>query len=407
MPVGVGLLIFVLLLQHPFVTYPLSLWLLRKWRGAVAIRRGAPVKKQTVDIVFCAYNEEAALEQKIANCLDLKAQDPLIEIRAYSDGSSDRTPDILSARAGEIDAVISTQRLGKSVGMDTLVRRSQADIIVFTDANTTLKADAVDIVRSYFADPEVGCVCGHLVLGNARESATANVGSAYWRLEQLIKKLETATGSTMGADGALFAIRRELFRVVPADIIDDMYTSLSTMCAGYRIVQSDDFVAYEPTVTKSGEEFRRKVRIACRSFNCARLLWPDLRRSGALNVYKFVSHKGLRWFAGLWMALTAMFVFLFLVLHVGLWFGALFALVAAGVSYAGYLRLVPLVGSLNEIALSFIATTLGVWKSLRGERFQTWTVAASARPAMTQPSTAGAVKDAGAAAEFSGGKGAR
>lgn len=372
-------LVSTLLLQHPFVTYPLSLRVIRALKGERPIRRGAGDPDKAVDIVFCAYNEGRSIERKIENCLSIKAKDPKVEVRCYSDGSSDETPAILASHAGEFDVNISDQRLGKSTGMNTLLGHSSADIVVFTDANTTLDEKAVATVRTYFDDPDVGCVCGNLVYVNADESATASVGSFYWRLEQMIKKLETETGSTMGADGALFAIRRSLFNPVPADIIDDMFTSMSSMCAGYRIVQSSDFIAYERSVTRSGEEFRRKVRISCRAFNCHRILWPRLVATGALNVYKYVSHKWLRWLAGLWMGLSGL-SFLALTVVAGLWWvGLATVILAGGVVLAGRFGLSGAAASLNEIAISFFAATLGVWKSLRGERFQTWAVAATAR----------------------------
>ena len=377
---AISSLVFILLLQHPFITYPLSLRLIRHLRGSKPLRREAGDMSRTVDIVFCACNEERSIEQKIENCLSFKAADPNVQVRAYSDGSSDATAEILTRHAGEIDAIISNQRLGKSTGMNTLLNRSTADIIVFTDANTTLKSDAIEKVRAYFEDPEIGCVCGNLLYVNADESTTAGVGSLYWRLEQAIKLLETETGSTMGADGALFAIRRSLFQNVPAYIIDDMFTSLSTMCAGYRVVQSQDFIAYERSVTKTGEEFRRKVRIACRAFNCHRLLWPHIAQSGLLNVYKYVSHKWLRWLAGFWMGLAGACILALTLASQQPWLAVLGICCTVGVIYAGRRGVSSTAASLNEIAVSFIAATYGVWKSLRGERFQTWSVAATARP---------------------------
>ena len=142
------------------------------------------------------------------------------------------------------------------------------------DANVVFAPDAVRRLLRPFADPAVGCVCGHLVYtapdGAAAEGggggATAATGSLYWRLEERIKELESRTGSVMGADGSIFAIRRALHRPPPRDIIDDMYVSLSILCDGHRVVRAGDALAYEATVSRPAEEFRRKIRIACQAF---------------------------------------------------------------------------------------------------------------------------------------------
>jgi cellulose synthase/poly-beta-1,6-N-acetylglucosamine synthase-like glycosyltransferase len=265
--------------------------------------------------------------------------------------------------------------------MNALIARSTADIIVFTDANTTIDLKAVDAVRRYFDDPTIGCVCGNLQYINQGESATASVGSFYWRFEQVIKRIESETGSTMGADGALFAIRRKLFREVPVDIIDDMFTSMSILCDGYRVVQAYDFIAYERSVTHSGEEFKRKVRIACRAFNCHRLLWGRIKASGPLNLYKYISHKWLRWLAGLWIIAAGVTLLAGLMLAHLLWITL--ALVVVGIVFYFMVEYSQsrITRAIGEILRSFMATSLGVWKSLRGERFQTWAVAATARAA--------------------------
>src|SRR3546814_2154807 len=103
--------------------------------------------------------------------------------------------------------------------MNTLVQAAEGDIVVFTDANVMVDPAALAALRRSFADPTVGCVCGQLVYTNPEEGATAAVGSFYWRLEERIKALESRSGSTMGADGSIFAVRRGLYRAVPPDII--------------------------------------------------------------------------------------------------------------------------------------------------------------------------------------------
>ena len=109
--------------------------------------------------------------------------------------------------------------------MNVLVSKTSATIVMFTDANVLIDRSAVAVLRRYFADPAIGCVCSDLHYLSAGASATADVGAAYWRFNEWTKGLETATGSVMGADGSLFAIRRRLHRPVPDGLFDDLYVS--------------------------------------------------------------------------------------------------------------------------------------------------------------------------------------
>lgn len=365
-----------LLLQHPFVTYPVSIWLLAKFiRRPLRATESRPL---SFDVVFCAYNEQKVIRNKLENCVELSTQFPGLKAHCFSDGSSDRTSEIMQEYGEKIDVVMSERRSGKSTGMNTLLSRSSAEIVIFTDANSYIRPASIKALERYFADPEVGCVCGNLVHLNPDESATAVVSTKYWDMEQYLKKLEGEIYSALGADGALFAIRRKLFAPVPSDIIDDMFTSMSIMCKGYRIIQADDFVATERSVTSNKEEFRRKVRIACRAFNCHRLLWPEVRKLPMIVQYMYLSHKLIRWFAGVWLILFALGL-IFALAQSSALLAAASLLVGIAFCLLGRADLLGKASFLWTATMSFVATSLGVWKSLRGERFATWNVAASAR----------------------------
>jgi cellulose synthase/poly-beta-1,6-N-acetylglucosamine synthase-like glycosyltransferase len=366
---------------HPFTTYPISLWVLRRWRFSPLPRRAstAPAAPVQMAICMCAYNEEKVIEAKMANLLALKRAYPELEICIYVDAASDRTAERLRAYEDQIRLHVSPERHGKTHGMNLLVSMVTKPIVVFTDANVMIDLDAPARLMRYFADPSIGCVSGHLQYTNPEASVTAQSGSLYWRLEEWTKHLETDTGSAIGADGSLFAIRRELHRPPPDHIIDDMYVSMMVFCEGYRVVQADDVIAYEESVTVSNEEFRRKVRIACCAFNVHRVVWPRLRDVDALLLYKYVSHKWMRW-------LTIYFLVAGVVLfELGLLLDGhgLAASWLAGAAFVGlFFGATASRGPLAQawdILSAFVATGLGVFRALRGERFQTWTPASSIR----------------------------
>ncbi len=372
---ALGVLLLALAV-HPFVMYPLSLMLLARLRPRPVLL-GAPQGRTA----FCvsAYNEAAVIRTKLDNMLAVGEAIGGVEVLVYVDGGTDGTAGIVREYGERVRLVASSARLGKTHGMNTLVGMTDAEFLVFSDANVTFAADALPRLLAPFADPGVGCVCGHLIYTKAAGNVTAATGSLYWRLEEAIKTYESATGSVMGADGSIFALRRAVHQPPPADLIDDMYVSLAALCRGHRIVRVADALAYEEAVSRPAEEFRRKVRIACQAFNVHRALWPQLRGLPWLDLYKYVSHKLLRWLvAGLLVG------GLLCLGAAAAWAGAwgwlaagVLALAAAGM--AVYTARRGLLATLRDILGAFVATGIGVLRSWRGERFQTWNPPASAR----------------------------
>jgi cellulose synthase/poly-beta-1,6-N-acetylglucosamine synthase-like glycosyltransferase len=370
------------LAAHPFATYPLTLRALARQRPRPLAP--APASRQpAISVCICAYNEAAVIAARIDNLLEFRNESPDLEILIYVDGATDETADIAAGYGDRIVLVHSSARLGKTHGMNTLVARARGDIVVFSDANVTFAADALQRLAAPFADPLVGCVCGHLIY-TATDGATAATGSLYWRLEEHIKALESATGSVMGADGSIFAIRRALHVPPPPHLIDDMYVSLSVLCRGARVVRAGDAHAFEPAVAAPHDEFRRKIRIACQAFNVHRALWPALRHLPAVELYKYVSHKPLRWLTIYFLGGAALFAMAGLA-AAGAW--ALLAMLCATGLLCGAVLALAHNGPaarLTEIFGAFLATGIGVVRSLRGERFQTWTPPASARYAVAR-----------------------
>lgn len=365
---------------HPFTTYPLSLALLARLRPR-PIRPEPGTGPESFAVCLCAYNEEAVIEDKVRNLMEMRrALGGRLDILVYVDAATDRTAELLRRHEDGLTLVVSPQRHGKTHGMNRLASLTRADVLIFTDANVIVETGTLANLARYFADPSVGCVCGTLTYTNGDETPTAASGAAYWRLEEAIKRLESDTGSVIGADGSIFAIRRALHRPVPEDIIDDFHVSLSILCDGHRVVRAPDIRAREKGATSSGDEFRRKVRIACQAVNVHRLLWPRIARTDLLTRYKYISHKWLRWMTGFLLGAAALSGLLFLWLAFQ-WTG----LAAASAGVGAFLLLdrlgVARARAVREILSAFAATAVGVLRSYRGDRFQTWTPAQSVRRA--------------------------
>lgn len=371
--------LLLLVAMHPFTSYPWSLLVLEAVRPLPRTAMPDNPDELSCAICMCAYNEAAVIEAKIQNLLALREREPSLEILLYVDAASDGTAAIVQRYAHLFFVHIAEQRHGKTHGMNLLVRQARAPIVIFTDANVMLDMNCVADFKRHFRDPEVGCVCGNLIYTNEATSATAATGSVYWRFEEAVKRLEMTTGSMMGADGSLFAIRRALHRAPPDHIIDDMYVSLMILCQGYRVIQASDAHAYEASVTAAGEEFRRKVRIACQAFNVHRLVWPQLRRLDRITLYKYVSHKLIRWFTIYLLALAALAFELALLISGHALLAVMLPLSMALLFMAANALWRQRIAPLTSLLSAFVSTGVGVWRSLRGERYQTWTPAASIR----------------------------
>jgi cellulose synthase/poly-beta-1,6-N-acetylglucosamine synthase-like glycosyltransferase len=365
---------------HPFITYPWSLivlQVLRPQRRACANR--IPIADLNCAVCVCAYNEERVIARKVENLLALRARDPELEILIYVDGASDRTAEILREYGSQINLHVAAERHGKTYGMNLLASKARAPILIFTDANVIMDMECVRDFKRYFADAEIGCVCGNLVYTNDDASATASSGSAYWRFEEAVKKLEMESGSVMGADGSVFAIRRALHNPPPEHIIDDLYVSLMILCSGYRVIQASDALAYEESVVSAREEFTRKIRIACQAFNVHRLVWPQLRKLDGITLYKYVSHKLIRWFTIYLLAMAAIAFDAALIVAGRALIAMALVICMAGALLLGRFSSLRPFAQIAEIVSAFAGTGLGVWRSMRGERYQTWTPAASIR----------------------------
>jgi len=151
------------------------------------------------------------------------------------------------------------------------------------------------------------------------------------------------------------------------------------LCDGYRVIQADDALAYEESVVSGREEFKRKIRIACQAFNVHRLMWPRLRKLDGITIYKYISHKLIRWFTIylLMLAGTAFEAALIVAGHAGV--GIALIACCGGALLLGCVSSMKPFAQVAGIMAAFAGTGIGVWRSLRGERYQTWTPAASIR----------------------------
>lgn len=361
-------------LVYVFFGYPLALRLLTWLRGPRAVSK-APVTPP-VTLVVSAFNEAAVIRQKLENALALDYPPHLLDIVVISDASDDGTDEIVTGMGSpRVSLRRQADRRGKTAGLNAEVPTLRGDIVVFSDANAMYRADALRNLVRNFADPQVGCVTGEARYVEGAGGA-ADVGEhAYWDYEMQIKRLETAVGSMVGGDGAIYAIRKELWQRLPDNAINDFLNPLQIVAAGWRNVYEPEAVAFEETAGEAGREYKRRVRIVSRSWRAV------FQARGALNPFRvglfafcLFSHKVLRWWAPVVLLLGvagAADLLLPQITAVQWWFaGGVAAAVAALLLTSPGRRLAGFAGYFLVLAT---ASTVGVVKGTLGRVSGVWT----------------------------------
>lgn len=285
------------IVAYPYVIYPFVIFVLSRCLGRNAV---SPVVESsdlpTVTLLIAAHNEEAEIEARIENALALRYPRGKLEIVIASDGSTDGTNEIVSRYLDRgVRLLAFPDNRGKAATLSASVPHLTGDVVVFSDANTQMDADAIRHLAAWFAAPHVGVVCGELRLTDA--ATGRNVDGMYWRYETFLKRCEGRLGALLGCNGAIYAIRRELFVGVPADVlIDDFVIPLQARRAsGGDIVYDPEARAFEETAPSIADEFRRRARLGAGGYQSLTLLWPLLNPRHGWICLTFLSHKVLRW----------------------------------------------------------------------------------------------------------------
>ena len=366
----------LLWLIYIYIGYPMLLALLRRIRPRM-VKRGADLPRVT--IVTAAFNEEGHIGQTIANKLALDYPRELLEIIVVSDGSVDRTDEIVTSFASQgVKLIRQEPRQGKTAGLNKALAVAQGDIVVFSDANSLYAPDGLKKLVSAFADPTVGYVTGKMVYVSSDGSLVGDGCTAYMRYENLLRELESVVGSVVGVDGGIDAVRRKLYQPMRADQLPDFVLPLSVVRQGYRVVYEEQALLHEHALSAAADEFRMRVRVSLRAFWA---LW-DLRsllspfRFGLFS-WQLWSHKVLRYLA--FVPMVAVLVANVLLLNAG-WIyqiALLGQVLIYGLAIAG-----SLVGRLdkapkvivwpNYFVLLNVASGVAFWRFINGQKQVLW-----------------------------------
>ncbi len=381
-------IVSVVLLFHVYVLYPFLLYVFSKV-VADRIYESTGNNGKILSFVIPAYNEESVIAEKIRSILAIDYPREKMQLLVMSDGSTDQTIAVASKALEneffmDVKIIDVKDRLGKTNIINKAMELAIGDYVVFSDANVFLDKGIGRAINEAFTSDSVGGVAGQLTYLNEGVTGTSENSGLYWRYEEFIKKHESLTGSMMGADGSIFAIRRALFRQLPLHVLDDFCTSMGVISQGYELKFDENIKAYEKSVESSSEEYSRKVRISNRSFNSFKYLSTEIFSGGLWNVFKFISHKLLRWFSfpllmvvlvsSLCLSLNDRF-------YGGVLIAQLFCYAAAAIG--SRFEFSGIVGKFTSVSYYFLmvnyAAFIGISRSIKGEKVVVWKKAETAR----------------------------
>lgn len=278
------------IIAYSYVGYVAWLWL-RSLLSPRPVRRGVIVPR--VSAVLVVRNEGRIIAEKLDNLLGLDYPAEELEVVVVSDGSTDDTVGVLEERSGggRVRVVVKPVSQGKALGLNDGFKVATGEVILFTDARQRIEPQALRRMIEDFADPAVGCVSGELMLGDPANGETGKGMGLYWRIEKVIRELESASGSVAGATGAIYCARKELLEPLPeGTILDDVFLPMHIVRKGYRVVFDSRAVAWDSPDLGDSREFSRKVRTLSGNYQLLQFA-PWLLTSKNPIRFEFVSHK--------------------------------------------------------------------------------------------------------------------
>lgn len=284
------------LIIYSYLIYPILLTLFSYVFRAKNQQIVSLINLPNVAIVIAAFNEEKAIKQRVENLLSLDYPKDKITFYIGSDGSTDNTNRILNEFTdSRLHIQLFDVNRGKSAVLNNLVMLVKQPFIVFSDANTHFERDVIKQLISHFENENIGGVCGELNLFNPNNND--NKDSIYWRYEQFLKEKEGQLDALLGANGAIYAIRRELYTPIPENtIVDDFLIVMNVAKAKYQIIYDKKALAHEEVAPSIAEERKRRIRIGTGNYQAFTRLYWALNPLIGWRFFSYISHKVLRWF---------------------------------------------------------------------------------------------------------------
>ena len=367
----------IFLTCYTFLLYPLILKLLSGFKRGVIKAKRLESYIPYVTVVVAAYNEEKVIEEKLKNFLKFDYPLDKIVVIIASDGSNDRTNEIVKRYESKNIKLVEYPRMGKVNVLNKTVPLALGEIIVFSDANTMYDSKAITEMVKHFQDPNVGCVCGKLGLINPYNVQSGEGEGFYWRYENRIKEMESHFGCVVGANGAIYAIRKTLFEKMPKNVInDDFHISMKIMIKGYKVIYERNAIGIEKVAPDLSGEFLRHVRDGAGHYREIVHLTGLLNPLRGLVSFTYLSHRFIRWMVPFFLPLIFILnsiliesplykvIFLFQIAFYSSFFVAFFL--------QRYNVRIKILNIPFFFLLTNLALMIGFWKNVVGTQEVTW-----------------------------------
>jgi cellulose synthase/poly-beta-1,6-N-acetylglucosamine synthase-like glycosyltransferase len=326
-----------------------------------------------VSVVVAAYNEEERIVDRIDNLLGCGYPENKVEILVVSDGSTDRTVDLVrSCGDDRVNLLEFGQNRGRAAVHNDAVRAATGQILVFTDAETQFEPLFLRNMIPYFGDESVGCVVGNLIY-RTDDDAIAEAESLYWKYEKRLRNLESDLGLLATATGACMGVRKDLWKKLEATDDVDFIAPLDVIIQGYRVVFAEEAMASDFPPHSAKSELETRIRQTSRNFlgTIRKWTWRQWIKYPMVT-WALISHKILRWLTPYFL-LAVFFSNLFLY-HEHTMYALTFACqiffsILAVIGYLGARRkrIVPVASSIFAFCLANIGMAIGVFNALTGK----------------------------------------
>lgn len=365
----------LVMLAYIYAGYPILVVVLgRIFRRPVAYGSDLP----HVTMIISAYNEEKHVADKIRNVLALDYPRDRLEVIVASDASNDATDRIVREHEPDVRLLRIEGRLGKTACQNVAAEAATGDVLIFTDATTMVTPGSLRAIVRNFGDPTVGCVAGRLTYYSPNESSTGQGGRSYWGYESMMRDAESSLSSLIGVSGQLYAVRKDAYRPIPADLISDFVIAMVIREQGLRTVMEPEACCFEETLDRADSEISMRVRVTLRSLFAMATLRRFLNplRYGAF-AWQLVSHKLLRYLSPVFL-LSAFLANAALALQGRYVALMVLQLAVAGIALLGFLQLrfltkFRLLAQPYYFLLTNISSAISLVRFARGDKVVTWT----------------------------------
>jgi poly-beta-1,6-N-acetyl-D-glucosamine synthase len=283
--------------------YPLALYIIALFKKK-EYRKGDSLPG--VSILIPAHNEERVISQKLENVYNLDYPEDKLEAILILDSCTDNTEAQANRfKSKQLKIIKQTERLGKAAALNVGIKEAKGEVLIFTDANSIFKKDALRKLIQYFEDEAIGGVCGRLRYRSGSEDiGHPEAESLYWKYENFIKKLESKSNTLVTANGSIYALRKDLFSDIDEELADDLVLPIKTAHKKKFFIYEPEAEAEERLPQKAEEEFIRRTRLINQGMKATFRLRKDILSSGSFFIFEFICHKLLRWLVPVFLSLV-------------------------------------------------------------------------------------------------------